>query len=115
MPKHGLEKEADISKSDYNRTRLGTGPFIISEFKAGDSITVERNANYRKKGQPYLDKIIFRSVPSREVAVAQLKAGEVQGMWNLLEAQTPDLERDSNLKVVIVPTARVERIEINTA
>src|SRR3989442_10536426 len=115
MPKHLLEKVADISSSEYSRKPLGTGPFIISEFKAGDSITVVRNPNYRKKGQPYLDKIIFRSVPSREVAVAQLKAGEVQGEWNLLEAQTPDLEKDANIKVVAVPGPRVERIEMNTA
>jgi len=115
IPKHLLEKEADISKSDYARKPLGTGPFVFTEFKAGDSITAERNVNYRKKGQPYLDKIIFRSVPSREVAVAQLKAGEVQGMWNLLEAQTPDLEKDANIKLVITPSPSVERIEMNTA
>jgi len=115
LPKHVLEKEADISKSEYSRKPLGTGPFIISEFKAGDSITVVRNPNYRKKGQPYLDKIIFRSVPSRDVAIAQLKAGEVQGQWNLLEAQTPDLEKDPNIKLVVVPGPRVERIEMNTA
>ena len=115
MPKHILEKVADISASDYGRKPLGTGPFVITDFKAGDSITVERNPNYRKKGQPYLDKIIFRSVPSREVAVAQLKAGEVQGMWNLIEAQLPDLEKDANIKLSITPAPGVERIEMNTA
>ena len=115
IPKHTLEKVADISSSDYGRRPLGTGPFKVTDFKAGDSITVERNPNYRNKGQPYLDKIIFRSVPSREVAVAQLKAGEVQGMWNLLEAQTPDLEKDANIKLAISPSPSVERIEINTA
>jgi len=115
MPKHVLEKVTDISQSEYARKPLGTGPFVITEFKAGDSITAVRNPNYRKKGQPYLDKVIFRSVPSREVAVAQLKAGEVQGEWNLLEAQTPDLEKDPNIKVVAVPGPRVERIEMNTA
>jgi peptide/nickel transport system substrate-binding protein len=115
MPKHVLEKETDISKSEYSRKPVGTGPFVVTDFKAGDSITVERNPNYRKKGQPYLDKIIFRSVPSREVAVAQLKAGEVQGMWNLLEAQTPELEKDTSIKLEIVQAPGVERVELNTA
>src|SRR5438552_1248791 len=115
MPKHILEKVADISASDYGRKPLGTGPFVITDFKAGDSITVERNPNYRKKGQPYLDKIIFRSVPSREVAVAQLKAGEVQRMWNRIEAQLPYLEKDANIKLSITPAPGVERIEMNTA
>jgi peptide/nickel transport system substrate-binding protein len=115
LPKHLLEKEADISKSDYNRKPLGTGPFKITEFKAGDSIVAERNENYRKPGKPYLDKIIFRSVPSSTVAIAQLKAGEVQGMWNLLESETPDIEKEPTLKLSFSPSNSVERIEINLA
>ncbi len=115
VPKHLLEKEADISKTDYNRRPIGTGPFKITEFASADHITVERNPNYRKKDRPLLDRIIFRSVPSREVAVAQLKAGEVDGMWNLLEAQLPDLEKDPSVKVLATPGPSVERIEMNTA
>ncbi len=115
LPKHLLQNVDDISKTDYNRKPLGTGPFKITEFKAGDSITVERNELFRKKGQPYLDKIIFRSVPSSTVAIAQLKAGEVQGMWNLLESETPEIEKDSGLVVSFSPSNSVERIEMNLA
>src|SRR5258705_9279855 len=76
MPKALLEKEADISKTDYVRRPLGTGPFKVTEFKAGDSITLEKNTNYRgAPDKPYLDKIIFKSVPSSQVALAQLQAG----------------------------------------
>ena len=115
IPKHTLQNVADISKSDYNQKPIGTGPFKVTEFVSADHITVERNPNYRKPDRPYLDKIIFRSVPSREVAVAQLKAGEVDGMWNLLEAQIPDLEKDANIKIVTTPSPSVERIELNLA
>jgi peptide/nickel transport system substrate-binding protein len=115
LAKHVAEKEADLSKSDYNQRPLGTGPFKITEFVAGDHITAERNPNYRFKDRPYLDKIIFKSVPASEVAIAQLKAGEVQGMWNILESQTPDLEKESAIKLVITPSPSVERIELNTA
>lgn len=115
LPKHLLENEADISRSEYNRRPLGTGPFRITEFKAGESITAERNPNYRDKDKPYLDRIVFKSVPTSEVAIAQLKAGEVQAMWNLLESQTPDVEREANISVIIAPGPTVERIELNTA
>lgn len=115
MPKHLLQNEADISRTDYNRKPLGTGPFKITDFRAGESITAERNENYREPQKPYLDKIIFKSVPSSEVAIAQLRAGEVQGMWNILESQTVDLERDANINVLVTPSPSVERIELNTA
>lgn len=115
MPKHTLQNVPDISKSDFNQKPIGTGPFKVTEFVSADHITVERNPTYRKAGKPLLDKIVFRSVPSREVAVAQLQAGEVDGMWNLLEAQLPDLKKDPNIKIVQTPSPSVERIELNLA
>jgi peptide/nickel transport system substrate-binding protein len=111
--KAALEGLADISKSEFTRKPLGTGPFKITEFVSGDHITAERNPNYRVKDKPYLDKIIFRSVPSREAAIAQVKAGEVDAMWDLLEAQVPDLERNPDLKLSIVQGAYVERLDFN--
>ncbi len=116
MPKALLEKEADISKTDYVRRPLGTGPFKVTEFKAGDSITLEKNTNYRgAPDKPYLDKIIFKSVPSSQVALAQLQAGEVHAMWNLTEAQTPDAEKMTGVALQVVPGPTVERIDLNTA
>ena len=116
MPKALLEKEPDISKTDYVRRPLGTGPFKVTEFKAGDSITLEKNTNYRgAPDKPYLDKIIFKSVPSSQVALAQLQAGEVHAMWNLTEAQTPDAEKMAGVALQVVPGPTVERIELNTA
>jgi peptide/nickel transport system substrate-binding protein len=115
LPKHVLANVAEVSKSEYPRKPLGTGPFRITEFVAADHITAERNPTYRVKGKPLLDRIIFRSVPSREAAVAQLKAGEVDGVWNLLEAQLPDLEKASDITVLNTPGRNVERLEFNLA
>jgi peptide/nickel transport system substrate-binding protein len=115
IPKTLLQNVPDISKSEYNLKPMGTGPYKVTEFVSADHITVERNPNYRKPDRPLLDKIVFRSVPSREAAVAQLKAGEVDAMWNLLEAQIPDLEKDASIKIVATPGPSVERIEMNLA
>jgi peptide/nickel transport system substrate-binding protein len=116
MPKHLLESETDISKTDYNRKPMGTGPFKVTDFKAGDSITLEKNTNYRfAPEKPYLDRIIFKSVPSVEVAMAQLKAGDVHAVWNLTAPQAVDLEKVAGVALQTVPGPSVERIEMNTA
>jgi peptide/nickel transport system substrate-binding protein len=116
MPKALLENEADISRTDYVRRPLGTGPFKVTEFKAGDSITLEKNTNYRLAPEkPYLDRVIFKSVPSVEVAMAQLKAGEVNAVWNLTAPQAVDLEKVTGVVLQTVPGPTVERIEMNTA
>ncbi len=115
LPKHVLERFDDMSKSDFGRKPMGTGPFKIVEFVSGDHITVERNPNYRVKDKPILDRIVFKVVPSREVATAQLKAGDVDGMWDLIESQIPELEKDASIRLAIVTTSDMERLVFNLA
>src|SRR4030081_1892475 len=39
---------------DYNRNPVGTGPFVVKSWTAGDRMVVERNPNYWDKGQTHL-------------------------------------------------------------
>src|SRR6478672_10330728 len=39
---------------DYNRNPVGTGPFALKSWTAGDRLTVERNPDYWDKAKPYL-------------------------------------------------------------
>ncbi|MBM3648258.1 MAG: ABC transporter substrate-binding protein [Alphaproteobacteria bacterium] len=55
---------------------IGTGPFMVVEFKRNESIKLTRNPNYWKKGQPYLDGIEFKIVPNRSTRVLGFVAGE---------------------------------------
>jgi peptide/nickel transport system substrate-binding protein len=67
-----------IEAEESSRMPMGWGAFVISEWVAGDHITVEKNPNYFRadEGLPYLDTIIFRFVPDSNAAVAQLISGE---------------------------------------
>jgi peptide/nickel transport system substrate-binding protein len=89
LPEHVLGQIAvDKIRTDaqYNRRPLGTGPFEISEFVAGDHVTLTANKAYFL-GAPHLDKIIWRFVPSGTTAVNQMHTGEAT-----LAGQTADLD-----------------------
>ncbi|MGE0419462.1 MAG: ABC transporter substrate-binding protein, partial [Acetobacteraceae bacterium] len=55
---------------------IGTGPFRFVEYRLNESMRVERNPNYWKKGLPYLDAIEFRIVPNRGTRMLGLVAGK---------------------------------------
>src|SRR5258706_1391653 len=74
LPRHLLENAPDAVRVGYGRAPLGTGPFRIAEFVAGDHGTAERNPNARTR--PLLDRVIFRFTPSLDVAKGQLRTGE---------------------------------------
>lgn len=67
-----------LEAEESSRMPMGYGAFIITEWVAGDHITVEKNPNYFRadEGLPYLDTVIFRFVPDSNAAVAQLISGE---------------------------------------
>ena len=65
-----------VSDRDMRTKPIGTGPFKFAEFKTHASIKLTRNADYWKKGLPYLDAIEWRIVTSRSTRVLAFVAGE---------------------------------------
>ena len=66
--------DPSINKS---KTIVGTGPFMLKSYVKGSGISVVRNPNYWRKGQPYLDGINFRFLKDASAQLANLFAGDV--------------------------------------
>ena len=72
-----IQKEGD----DYNRHPVGSGPFVVKSWTAGDRMELERNPNYWNKGHPYLDRVVLRPLPDAQSRFASLLAGETDIVW----------------------------------
>jgi peptide/nickel transport system substrate-binding protein len=100
VPEHVLGPiPVDKIRTDaqFNRRPLGSGPFEVSEFVAGDHMTLVANKDYFL-GAPHLDKIIFRFVPNTATAVNQLRTGELT-----LAGQTANLGARQGNELKSVP------------
>jgi peptide/nickel transport system substrate-binding protein len=67
---------------DYNRNPVGTGPFILKSWTAGDRMVLERNPDYWDKGKPYLDRVVMRPLQDQQARFASLLAGESDIIWD---------------------------------
>jgi peptide/nickel transport system substrate-binding protein len=76
IPEH-LYADTDYSTNPHNRMPIGTGPFRLANWTPGDSMVFERNENYFRPGQPYLDKVVLKIIPQGVSRISALKAGEV--------------------------------------
>jgi peptide/nickel transport system substrate-binding protein len=83
---------AALDSWQFNRNPIGTGPWIVKEWVAGDYIEFSPNPNYREEGKPYLDSMIVNILPSREVGMQLLGTGEISALWDITEADFPTLE-----------------------
>src|SRR6476659_4327455 len=67
---------------DYNRNPVGTGPYVLKSWTAGDRLVLEKNPGYWNKGHPYLDRIILKPLPDAQSRFASLQSGEADLIWD---------------------------------
>jgi peptide/nickel transport system substrate-binding protein len=78
LPKHLLQGRDIDRDQDYNRNPLGTGPYHVVEWKAGEHILLERVPHYwRGDEYPKIRRLLFTFIANTNTRINQLKSGEV--------------------------------------
>ena len=102
--------------TDANFMPIGTGPFVVTDFRTNDVIQLEANPNYRDPMKPAFQTVTFKGGGDAEAAGrAVLQTGEFDYAWNLQLA--PDVITAMAEGGVGTPISAfgtlVERIEMN--
>lgn len=97
LPQHQL---GDFSAADLFAAestlppQLSSGPFVVGEWRSGDSLRLNKNPNYYRAdaGLPYIDELLIRFDLAGETAVNQIAAGcDIVTHDSINLAQTPDI------------------------
>jgi peptide/nickel transport system substrate-binding protein len=119
LPSHiGLDP-AKMQEWEYNRKAEPVlGPFMIEEWVSGDHMTIVRNEKYelwKTEGKPYLDSIVLRWIESREVGKQLIQTGEIDFLWDLIEADIPEAQTWDGVVLSSPPDTGTERLLLNLA
>ncbi|HER27346.1 MAG TPA: ABC transporter substrate-binding protein, partial [Rhodospirillales bacterium] len=77
LPKHIYGDGQDVKTHPANSKTVGSGPFMLSEFKPGEYVILKKNPNYFIKGRPYLDRIIIKNYKDVTSMVLAADKGEI--------------------------------------
>ncbi|MGR3495047.1 peptide ABC transporter substrate-binding protein [Citreimonas sp.] len=104
------------SCTEANFNPIGTGPFVVDEFRPNDVITLSANPNYRDPAKPAFASVTFKGGGDAAAAgTAVMETGEYDYAWNLQLA--PDviarMEEGGQGQAVAAFGTLVERIEAN--
>lgn len=75
VPKHLFETGDLVSHPNANKP-IGTGPFKFVEWQKGQYIRLDRNPDYWRKGEPYLDRIVARFIADAGTRTAAIEKAE---------------------------------------
>ncbi|MBI4279905.1 MAG: hypothetical protein HY660_15750 [Armatimonadetes bacterium] len=101
----GIISPAAVQKygRDIAANPVGTGPFRMVEWRKGQFIRFRRNPDYWRKGLPYLDEIVLRTVPDIAVRAQTLEAGEVDVGIQLSDVDVKRLQGNPAYTVIASP------------
>ncbi|MFA8443837.1 peptide ABC transporter substrate-binding protein [Yoonia sp.] len=102
--------------TEANFNPIGTGPFVVTDFRTNDVIQLEANPNYRDPNKPAFATVTFKGGGDATAAGrAVLETGEFDYAWNLQLA--PDVINSMAAAGMGTPVSAfgtlVERIEMN--
>ena len=102
--------------TEQNFNPIGTGPFVVDEFKPNDVISMSANPNYRDPAKPAFATVTFKGGgDAASAGRAVLETGEFDYAWNLQLAPEviAEMEKGGKGQTVAAFGTLVERLEMN--
>jgi len=118
LPKHLFQndKGAAARNSPNNLKPIGTGPYKVTSFSPGDSVSYVINENYREANKPFFDTVELKGGgDATSAARAVLQTGDYDYAWNLQVEDTilKQLETGGKGVAGFTPGGGIERLLIN--
>ena len=107
-----IAKEGSLKENEYGLVTsiIGTGPYVLSSFSPGSSITLERFDSYTAYGDDdgslcgykhaYFDKIVFSVVPDSTTRRLGLERGDYDFINDVMSYDIPDLEKNEDVRLL---------------
>jgi peptide/nickel transport system substrate-binding protein len=110
-------KGATAAQCPANNAPVGTGPFMLKEFKPGDVVTYDKNPQYRDAATVAFDSVEIKGGGDAvSAARAVCETGEVDYAWNLqVEAAVLTDIVGGGQCDLLKPSSGIERLLINFA
>lgn len=102
-----------LGEEQFSLTPVGSGPFTVAEWIRDERLVLEAVENH-PMGQPAIDRIIFRPVPSESARVNGLITGELDVVALLPPPEVPRLQNQDGVRVELVASNRNLYLGLNS-
>ncbi|HEX3464781.1 MAG TPA: peptide ABC transporter substrate-binding protein [Candidatus Elarobacter sp.] len=113
FPKHLLAQYHDINQIPYNSKPVGTGPFIVREWRRGQIIRMVANPHYWR-GAPKLKEVQYRAIPDENTLATGVRTHEIDFWYNVGSTNYPVVSKIPGTRVFLTPFTQYSLIGFNT-
>jgi peptide/nickel transport system substrate-binding protein len=98
--------------SDFYRNPVGTGAFRFVSWAEDHTVTLVANENYYQ-GRPFIDSLIFKTVPDPSERWQMLKNGSITMMQHPAVSDMTEIEKTPGIKFARQPGLNVSYLSMN--
>lgn len=93
-----MNKEYNESTEDYNIKPMGTGPYMLERWVAGDRVILKSHKDYFR-GEAPIENVVVRNIPEENSRVIGLETGEVHLSQDILSISRMSILGDPSLEL----------------
>ncbi len=101
-------KDEDISNKP-----VGSGPWMLADWKKGEELIMKPNPHYYEKGLPKASELRIRYIPDDNSRIIALQSGDVDGIDYPPFSRIEELKKDSKLEAQLNPSTQVSHLSLN--
>jgi peptide/nickel transport system substrate-binding protein len=102
------------SQDDISNKPIGSGPFMLVEWKKGEELVMKANPHYHEKGVPKTQELRIRYIPDDNSRIIALQSGDVDGIDFPPFSRVEELRKDPKLAAQLNPSTQVSHLSLNT-
>jgi peptide/nickel transport system substrate-binding protein len=104
----------DAKPEQISNQPVGSGPFMLTEWKKGEELVMKANPNYYEKGFPKTPELRLRYIPDDNGRIIAVQSGDVDGIDYPPFSRAAELKRDARLELQLNPSTAVAHLSVNT-
>ncbi len=108
-----LPKSAETDPEFFTHP-VGSGPFVLKEWRKGDRLVLAKNPHYWQQGKPAVDMAEVQVISEDNSRILKLQAGELDAIINVPFNQLKQLQSAAGIKTAAADVFRVEFVQLNT-
>lgn len=102
-----------VGQAGFAKHPIGSGAFKVSSFKPGESLVLERNPHYWRKGLPYLDRVTMNFLPDDNARVLALRSGSAQIADGIPFSQLASVRALADTRLLVKQISSIDFILLN--
>jgi peptide/nickel transport system substrate-binding protein len=101
-------KDEDISNKP-----VGSGPWMLVDWKKGEELVMKANPHYYEKGFPKSQELRIKYIPDDNSRIIALQSGDVDGIDYPPFSRMAELQKDPKLEAQLNPSTQVSHLSLN--